>query len=419
MGATSDDGERGVYTRADLRLLRLEGLDWLLPTIYAGAVGLTFLPLGPAGDGVWLGIGLALLAALCYAVGRRSRQLAGALLLLGLALGWAAALALYPGEVVAGLGPLLVGATGALFGARAALLAAALASGLLWSSPAELGAGARLAGAATAWLAAYLSWLTARPAAQPLEWAWSSYVDALRARDELRRHQGELSAALKSLDLAYRRLEHLNDELARARRVADEARRLKSEFAASISHELRTPLNLIVGFSELMVASPRAYGLGGLPPALRADVDAIYRNARHLGGLIDDVLDLSQIEAGRMGLSRAPVGLAEVVDEAARAVAARIAALGLALDLAVQPDLPPVSIDRVRIRQILINLLNNAARFTDRGGIAIGAERRGNEVVVCVRDSGVGIPPDELGQVFDEFHQAQGTIERRVGGSGL
>src|SRR5262249_42358240 len=144
-----------------------------------------------------------------------------------------------------------------------------------------------------------------------------------------------------------------------------------------------------------------------------------YRNAQHLGGLIDDVLDLSQIEAGRMGLSRAPVRLAEVVDEAVRAVAARIAALGLELELALQPDLPAVSIDRVRIRQILINLLNNAARFTDRGAIGVEAERGDGEVVVRVRDSGVGIPADEVGRVFDEFHQARGTIERRVGGSGL
>src|SRR5262249_55488887 len=152
----------------------------------------------------------------------------------------------------------------------------------------------------------------------------------------------------------------------------------------AISHELRTPLNLIVGFSEMMVAAPHAYGLDGMPAALRADVDAIHRNAQHLAGLIDDVLDLSQVEAGRMGLSREPVALDEVVDEAVRAVEARVAGLGLTLTRAVASDLPPVAIDRVRIRQILINLLNNAARFTDRGGVTVGAERRGNEVVVRV-----------------------------------
>src|SRR5262249_28592456 len=150
-----------------------------------------------------------------------------------------------------------------------------------------------LGSAIVIWVGACVWWLHSRPMQVSLGWAWRSYVDARDTRDQLRQRQGELSQALTSLDLAYRRLEHLNDELNRARRASEEARRLKCEFAANISHELRTPLNLILGFSEMMVATPHVYGDWQLPPVYQADIDAIYRNAQHLSGLIDDVLDLS------------------------------------------------------------------------------------------------------------------------------
>jgi CheY-like chemotaxis protein len=111
--------------------------------------------------------------------------------------------------------------------------------------------------------------------------------------------------------------------------------------------------------------------------------------------------------------------MAEVVDEAARAVAARLAGLGLTLTIDVPTDLPHALVDRVRIRQILINLLNNAAKFTDAGGIKVCGQRIENEIVVQVVDTGIGIPAEELPRVFDEFHQTDGAVERRVGGSGL
>lgn len=405
----------GMYTRDDLRRLRLDGLGSLLMLLYAGAVALTF-----AHDGaVWLGIALAALAVAAYFVGHYDPRLGGLLLVVGLSTAWMTSLFLLPGEATAYAGALLVGAVSALFGARTAGMAAAAIAVFVLLAPVELSFAVRTYAATLSCLAAYLYYLTARPIAGPLEWAWASYSDALAARDQLRLHQGELNGALKSLDIAYRRLEHLNDELARARHAAEQARRLKAEFAASISHELRTPLNLIVGFSEMMVATPQTYGIRGLPAAFQADVDAIHRNAEHLGGLIDDVLDLSQIEAGRMGLSRGPIDLAAVVEEGVRAVAPRLDDLGLRLDVQVPAALPRVTADRVRIRQILINLLNNAAKFTDRGGVTVAVRRDGNELIVSVADTGVGIPETELARVFDEFHQAHGAVARRVGGSGL
>jgi CheY-like chemotaxis protein/nitrogen-specific signal transduction histidine kinase len=221
------------------------------------------------------------------------------------------------------------------------------------------------------------------------------------------------------LNAAYQRLEQLNLELARARRQAERARRLKSEFAAAISHELRTPLNLIIAFSEMMVSEPRAYGGQILPDAYRGDVEAIYRNACHLSNLVDDVLDLSQIDADRMALQKERVHLAPIVDEAAAIVARLFAAKGLALQLAVPLDLPLVNADRTRLRQVLINLLNNAARFTSGGGVTVRARVQGADVVIAVEDTGIGIAPEHLATVFEEFRQVHVLGERRVVGSGL
>ena len=412
--------EQEMYTREDLRQLRLDGLPLLMPVLYTGAVGITFLPVGQSGtEAIWFGIALALLTVASYFAQQHSQRAAGILLVTGLGMAWAMALIQFPGEIVAGLAVLVVGVVSALFGSRAAIVAGIATSGIALFIGSDLSSTARFVAITSGGLGAFLFWLTSRPVAQPLEWAWSSYVDARGARDQLRQHQGELNAALKSLDLAYRRLEHLNNELARARHIADEARRLKSQFAANISHELRTPLNLIVGFSEMMVAMPRSYGVRGLPAVFRADVDAICRNAQHLSGLIDDVLDLSQIEAGRMGLLRERGSVDSVVEEAVRTVVTRLDNLGLTLTIEVPENLGIVSFDRVRIRQILINLINNAAKFTDRGGISVRAHRSVNEVIIAVSDTGVGIPADELEHVFDEFHQSRDTISRRVGGSGL
>lgn len=267
-------------------------------------------------------------------------------------------------------------------------------------------------------LAALLMWLATYPLHITLHWSWTSYEQALRQREILREQRGRLVRALKDLDLAYHRLEAMAIELERARRAANEARRLKAEFAANISHELRTPLNLIIGFSEMMALAPHTYG-EPLPSAYRSDVQAIYRNAKHLSSLIDDVLDLSQIEAGRMGLVKEEIKITEVIEEAVTAISHLFEVRCLYLKIEVPDDLPPLPADRTRIRQVLINLLSNAARFTEQGGVTISARATEREVIVSVTDTGVGIAEEDIPKVFEEFRQLDGSLRRSANGSGL
>jgi signal transduction histidine kinase/CheY-like chemotaxis protein len=410
------------YTQADLHHLRLNGLPVLVVIQYVAALAFTTLPIAtPAGERYWASVGSAFLGMAVLLLREWKPSIAAAALVGSFCCIWSLILVLSPGIAIVCLGVLIIGAGSSLFGVRATFLLATYTSLMLTigAIAGRISIESLVLGVIVNWAGASLFWLTARPAYTTLAWAWSSYIDAAEKHEQLRQQHGELARVLKSLDLAYRRLEHLNDELNRARHVAEEARRLKSEFAASISHELRTPLNLILGFSEMMVRRPKSYGDLPLPPAFQADIDTIYRNARHLASLIDDVLDLSQIEAGRLGLMRENADLREVVEEAVRAVSPRLAYEGLSLTIALPENLPPVFLDRTRIRQVLINLLNNAARFTDVGGVRISAECRDHDLVVSVADTGVGIPPDELPHVFDEFFQAGSALQRRVGGSGL
>ena len=263
------------------------------------------------------------------------------------------------------------------------------------------------------------SWLSQRNLYTALQWAWVSQAEAQQKMEEARDHQAELQRIAKALDEASYRIRRMNVELARAREAAEEARRLKQQFVQNVSHELRTPLNIILGFSEMMAIAPESYGDGGLPPAFRGDINEIYRSARHLQGLIDDVLDLAQIEARRMGLIKEEVDPAELIMEATETARSLVENRGLTLRVHIQPNLPPVYVDRVRIRQVLLNLLNNAARFTEQGGVTVSGSLVSGEVVISVADTGIGIAPEDIPKVFEEFRQLDGSTTRRYGGTGL
>lgn len=276
-----------------------------------------------------------------------------------------------------------------------------------------------LSGIALIWSALFVVWLGLRPLQQTVGWAMTSHQEARRRAEEAERHRGELGRTVKSLYDTHERLERLTTELDRARQAAEHARTLKARFAAYISHELRTPLNLIIGFSEMMVMAPHTYGEDVLPTAYRGDINAIFQSARHLSTLINDVLDLSQIDAHRMALDRDDAVIRDVILEAVATIDAAYAEKGLWIKVDAPESLPVLYIDRTRVRQVLINLLGNALRYTDRGGVSISASLVGSEVIVAVADTGIGIPPDELPGVFDDFRQVERPEGEDDEGSGL
>jgi len=202
------------------------------------------------------------------------------------------------------------------------------------------------------------------------------------------------------------------------RRTAERLReldRLKTQFIANMSHELRTPLNSIIGFSRVILK-----GIDGpLTDAQRQDLTAIYNAGQHLLGLINDILDLSKIEAGRMELQFSEVDMREII----RGVLST--AVGLTRDKPIElcqevpEDLPTVWADAQRARQVLLNLVSNAAKFTDRGFIAVRAWADDLFITVAVQDTGIGIPKEKQEEIFQEFTQVESGTTRRYGGTGL
>lgn len=267
-------------------------------------------------------------------------------------------------------------------------------------------------------LALVQGWVFARELYLTAEWGMGHYYLARQQVQELRDQHVDLLQAQKDRNLANIELARLTDRLAMMTQLAEEARRAKEEFVARVSHELRTPLNMIVGFSEVIMRSPDVYGTD-LPGALLADVAAIHRNSLHLSELVDDVLDLSQVDAGRVALTREWISAGELVRSAVDAVRGLFETKGLSVDAEITEEDLPLFVDATRIRQVIINLLGNAGRFTERGGVVVSLRRSGDEVIIAVRDTGPGIPPEEQKRLFEPFYQAQSLMRGHKGGTGL
>jgi signal transduction histidine kinase len=305
----------------------------------------------------------------------------------------------------------------------AGLLAEGLVIGLLWwlvhsSAMLPLSNSYAIAITASGVLTGLVGWAAMHTLLTATQWALFSFEQARQKIEEAREQRLELKQIQQDLIQANGELARLSDRLKAMHRAAEEARRAKEEFVANVSHELRTPLNMIIGFSEMIIQSPQVYG-ARLPSALLADITAIRRNSQHLAKLVDDVLDLSQVEAGRMALSKEWVSLQGIVDEVATAVRGLYESKGLYLQTEVPADLPPILCDSTRIRQVMLNLLSNAGRFTERGGVRLNAWREKDNVVVSVSDTGPGIAPEDQEKIFEPFQQLDGSIRRRHGGSGL
>ena len=269
------------------------------------------------------------------------------------------------------------------------------------------------------YLTAFAAWLGSRQVNMALSWMHNSYRKAETLVDELRDERLSLARALKMLEEAYVRIEKMNYALIEARSIAEEARRLKAEFAANVSHELRTPLNIIIGFSETMANAPETWAGVSWSPVLRGDIEQIYQNARHLSSLIDDILDLSALDVHKLGLTVDEARIEEVIEEAVAVVQDLYRAKNLYLTVQADPELPRVRMDITRIRQVLINLLTNSSRFTSAGGVTITARLVGQQIEVAVADTGVGIALQDVHRVFEDFGQVDGSTSRKYEGTGL
>ena len=209
----------------------------------------------------------------------------------------------------------------------------------------------------------------------------------------------------------------MNDELDRLYRELESASKHKSEFLASMSHELRTPLNAIIGFSQVL----RERMVGQLNEKQEEYLDDILSSAYHLLSLINDVLDLSKVEAGQVELDVAPFSLLDALESGVVMVRERAFDDDVRIALLADPDADAVEGDERRIRQVVFNLLSNAVKFTPEGGaVEVSAARLNGEVRVSVSDTGPGIAPEDRERVFEEFQQTEAGVEQREGtGLGL
>jgi signal transduction histidine kinase/DNA-binding response OmpR family regulator len=230
---------------------------------------------------------------------------------------------------------------------------------------------------------------------------------------QLREH---ITTLEQKVDERTRDLRLKAEELARANDDLVRLTKLKSDFLARMSHELRTPLNSIIGFSELLLAE----GCGPMNDEQRDALERVRRNGSNLLQLINDILDISKIEADRLTLKFGPVSLRSVVDNAVSSLVLRANDKKIALTAAVDPELPTLYTDEIRLLQILNNLLSNAVKFTERGGVTLTARSAdGDRVVITVQDTGIGMSADDVSKLFTEFFQADSSRTRRYEGTGL
>jgi len=240
----------------------------------------------------------------------------------------------------------------------------------------------------------------------------------LETWDQERRYTSEqLNLAMTLANQAAVALENARlyqEAMETAERLA-EMDRLKTQFLANMSHELRTPLNTIIGFSRVILK-----GIDGpITEQQRVDLTSIYNNGQHLLGLINDILDISRIEAGKLELIFEPVDLRHIIDGVMSTAVALVRDKPIKLEQDVDPELPTVRADGTRVRQVILNLLANAAKFTEEGQITLRANANKEHVIISVHDTGIGISPEDQAILFQEFSQVDASATRRAGGAGL
>ena len=246
-------------------------------------------------------------------------------------------------------------------------------------------------------LAAMVAFVTSGQMYTMAEWALQHYRNARAQTLALRANRAELERSLAAR-------EALNRQLDEARQAAEAAKQRRGQFLADMSHELRTPLNAILGFSEMMLHVPQAYD-APLPPGYREDLEQILTSGQQLLTVINDVLDLSKVDAGKLDLYRRAVDVREVLEECMVTASGLLKDRPIELRLEAPDDLPPAYADPGRVRQVVLNLVGNAVKFTDEGRITVSAWANGENLTLSVADTGIGIAREYHEKIFDEFVQ--------------
>lgn len=241
-----------------------------------------------------------------------------------------------------------------------------------------------------------------------------SHVDVTVSISPIRDHAGNVMG-VSSITRDITAWRDAEEQLRLALDAAQTANATKSQFLAMMSHELRTPLQAVLGYTELLLASAASK----LTTEEQHDLGYIQQGGLRMLGLINQLLDLSRIEAGRLEVDHKPVDLTEILEQVRQDVAPQASQKGLAVRIELPASLPEVIGDAERLRQILLNLVGNAVKFTDAGAVDIRAAALDDVVAIAVADSGIGIPPEDIPQIFEAFRQADNNLARRHGGAGL
>jgi len=254
---------------------------------------------------------------------------------------------------------------------------------------------------------------------QVTEWALQNYQRERRSNDELFEKRMELQKSLKRSEALSMKLQEINEALEAANAAAEEAKQFRGQFLANMSHELRTPLNAIIGFSETMIKFPMMYDDQTLPQPYEKDVNQIYSSGRQLLFVINDILDLAKVDAGKLEIHMQRVALEPIVSATMTTAKGLLGSKPVALKRNTPETLADVYADESRLRQVLLNIYSNAVKYTDEGEIELKIEEKETEMWFSIRDTGVGIDKQYHDVIFEEFKQARSGGRDPRAGTGL
>ncbi len=263
-----------------------------------------------------------------------------------------------------------------------------------------------------AFLSALLAAQTTGEMYQITGWALENFQKERRTTNDLFENRQRLEKALRRSEVLGETLKDINDQL-------ETAKHFRGQFLANMSHELRTPLNAIIGFSETMLTYPMMYDDVYLPEAYRHDLRQIHTSGQQLLTVVNDILDLSKVDAGKLEVNIERVKLDPLIDNVMMTAAGLVGNKAVELKRALPPRLPDVLADETRLRQVLLNLYSNAVKFTEQGSITIAVRDEDDEVYISVSDTGAGIKPEALEKIFEEFSQVESYGRDPRSGAGL